>query len=284
MGSDVIGSRMLAGLALSQPAPSPTPEPISVNVPPPTVIVEPQVTVPPELLEKLTTTTVSTFAQPVATILAASIALIAAWVAWKGVRKQITADADKQKRTERLNALVEAITVLEQSISQSADFLRVKNFGGDEVYDAVTGLVSAGQRRKVAAARLRLLQIEVPLKLFNNADQALEKFADNTSLITYFNVKHVRDKTKQAIDLLVSEANLAVKSNSQSYPFRQLIAKLRFRRIRMKVRAHWASVCADTKEPGSEVKVDKPEGDTAATEAQKSSTSIDSGHSLSRDQ
>lgn len=66
-------------------------------IPVPTVVVEPQVTIPPDLLERLTPTVQSGIfglTQPTATICAALIAVVAAIIAYRGVLKQIRSARD----------------------------------------------------------------------------------------------------------------------------------------------------------------------------------------------
>ncbi len=194
MGSDVIGARTLAGLVLSQPAPSPTPEPISVNVPPPTVKVEPQVTIPPDLLDRLTPADPGWFTQPVATLIAALLALLAARIAWRGVQNQIHATADnverqisaehaRHRRTERVAALVVTVELGERSHQALREATKAKTHGNaDQMALTSQRLQDLHDERKVMLVRLQLLGMDSSSIAFgklhfaiNNAAKSLGK-------------------------------------------------------------------------------------------------------------
>lgn len=84
-------------------APTPTPAPPLPD--------EPQVVVfnvPPELIGNLPAQNDTWFTQPVATVLAACIAVVAAVIAWSGARAQIKAEDNRVRRTEKIDALTEA--------------------------------------------------------------------------------------------------------------------------------------------------------------------------------
>lgn len=85
---------------LSAMPPSPTPLPVPDPAPP--VVVN----IPPDLLGQVHNDT--WFTQPIATVIAASIALVAAIIAWSGARAQIAAEDRRLSRSERLDALTEA--------------------------------------------------------------------------------------------------------------------------------------------------------------------------------
>lgn len=79
-------------------------EPPAIVVPVPTVVVEPQVTFPPELLERLAPVETSGFTQPWATLLAGCLAVAAAVIAFIGVyhaQKVAIANSKAQLRQQR---------------------------------------------------------------------------------------------------------------------------------------------------------------------------------------
>ena len=98
------------------PPPSPIPVP-PVPVPVPSVPVPAPPIPPPNVSVNLPAELVvrlpehhdyNWLAQPIATVLAATIALIAAAIAWSSSRAQINAEDRRQRRTERLDLLAEA--------------------------------------------------------------------------------------------------------------------------------------------------------------------------------
>ncbi|MGW9262933.1 hypothetical protein [Gordonia terrae] len=78
------------------PAPPPRPQ-----LPPETA----QIQVPPDVLESIAPADPGWFTQPIATIVAALIALAAAYLAWKGVKRQIQANAENVTRQLSANSL-----------------------------------------------------------------------------------------------------------------------------------------------------------------------------------
>ncbi|WP_124394642.1 hypothetical protein [Rhodococcus wratislaviensis] len=92
----------------------------------PTVVVQPQVAIPSELLDGLVSSNPHWWAQPVATVLAALIALAAARIAWRGVQAQIKTQRDlhaeshqaelrKQERADRVEAVLESVKMLQEA-------------------------------------------------------------------------------------------------------------------------------------------------------------------------
>jgi hypothetical protein len=89
---------------LAQPAPEPTP----VQQPPPTVVVEPQLTFPPELLERLAPVEASGLTQPWATLLAGLFVLVAAFFAFGGVlyAQRVTRATTKAQLRQQRAAMI----------------------------------------------------------------------------------------------------------------------------------------------------------------------------------
>lgn len=122
---------MSAWPLLSQPAPDPSPVPVVPDqdpLPPaPTSIyVDPQLTLPPDIVERLLSPTTHWWAQPGATLIAALIAIGAAVLAWKSVTRQIvkqqdlhdaSADEDRRQqfRNDGMAALSEAVGALQKA-------------------------------------------------------------------------------------------------------------------------------------------------------------------------
>lgn len=115
---------------MTTPVPPPPPVTVTVNVPPPPVTVNvPPLNVtsnlPPDVVEKLAPhhSVGDWLYSQGATVLAAVVALGAAYVAWRSVQRQIGADAtqvtaqidgenNREKRKERLDALTSAAAVI----------------------------------------------------------------------------------------------------------------------------------------------------------------------------
>ncbi|QSE88915.1 hypothetical protein JWS13_10005 [Rhodococcus pseudokoreensis] len=126
---------MSAWPLLSQPAPEPPiPSPVT-----PTVVVEPQLNLPPEILERLPVAPATGWlTQPVATLIAAGMTVVAALVAFAGVlfiqymtRRNLTAQLDKQEELHKDAQKAQAIQH-EKSIKSQLDLLRMQVFAADQ--------------------------------------------------------------------------------------------------------------------------------------------------------
>ncbi|MFZ3395423.1 hypothetical protein TVH25_19445 [Rhodococcus sp. 7Tela_A2] len=150
----------------------------------PEVDVEPEVVVPADLVGLLTQDDPGLLTQPVATLIAAGIALVAAGIAWSGVKRQIRAnnsntnrqlatqrflhresqkaEVKKQLRADRLEALVEAAGALQEGLLVviGLDHEVSAQKSGARMWSAADGYVSNRGRRAVAQVRLRLLGLD----------------------------------------------------------------------------------------------------------------------------
>lgn len=143
-------------------------EPPEIVVPVPTVVVEPQVVIPTELLERLTPPSPGLVAAADATLIAGGLTLGAAILALigvfyvqsrtrKNVERQIEAERDKHERSERMAALVAAVEVLEEAKLLVVAYQRASSRGTlEDVKDAESKLNANRQQRLVSATRIRL--------------------------------------------------------------------------------------------------------------------------------
>ncbi|OZE26573.1 hypothetical protein CH256_17435 [Rhodococcus sp. 05-2254-6] len=203
--------------------------PVSV-APVPTVVVEPQVTIPPELLETLTPPDPGWFTQPVATILASFIALGAAIIAWRGVKRQINAaagnlarqidaEAKKEDLALKRQALIDGIAALTEArqLLLSRRYLPRKTHDDWSVF--VKQLDLNLQRRNEVSAQLIALHLQESRRLFGEVNTPLITAAGNYDSATQFDERlAVYDAAQEAaIDQL--EADVAnARNNLQSHP------------------------------------------------------------------
>ncbi len=125
------------------------------------------------------------WAQPVATILAASIALLAAWIAWRNVTRQIGNDRRKERRAEQLGAAVEAVAALREALfnirQRKAAGQRDRQLGTEGSRDTRSEwakLATARHARlEVARARLQLFDLEKVTSAFEEAYEALNLYS-----------------------------------------------------------------------------------------------------------
>jgi hypothetical protein len=106
----------------------PTPPPLPPPGPaPPTTVV----TIPPDVLDKLAPhhSWFETLVGPIATIVAALIALGAAFFAWRSIRSQIAVDDKRAKRVERLTLISEMLTASGEFQTAAID---LHGFGGTD--------------------------------------------------------------------------------------------------------------------------------------------------------
>ncbi|XDK90103.1 hypothetical protein R1X32_17115 [Rhodococcus opacus] len=151
----------------------------------PSVVVEPQVTIPPELLEHLATpSNPYWWAQPAATLLAGLLALSAAGIAWWSVSRQIRAnrdtsnrqlatqrylhrqtvkaDSEKQLRADRLAAVVDAAALVHELSEAAADVQFHLEYGDDHLKEQLEARSKAQltvERLHIARSRLRFLDL-----------------------------------------------------------------------------------------------------------------------------
>ncbi|OZC78007.1 hypothetical protein CH251_04960 [Rhodococcus sp. 06-462-5] len=163
--------------------------PPAIVVPAPTVVVEPQVTIPSELLDRLVPPDPGLLTQPVATIIAALIALLAARIAWRGVQKQIhstaqnverqiSAEHARHRRTERVTALAVTVELAERSHQAAREAAKARTRGtADEITACSQRLQELHDERKVMLARLQLLGMESSFGAFATFHLAINKTA-----------------------------------------------------------------------------------------------------------
>lgn len=157
-------------------------------VPVPTVVVEPQVTIPPDLLERLTPTVESgilDITQPTATLVTGFFAVVGALIAFLGVfyaqyrigenlKTQLGAENRKNRRAETLELLGEALAALEEGhlLQKNAPPFTITKLTR-EAQPPDTMAVNAA-RREVILAQLQLLGLDKSKAAFEKAHNALK--------------------------------------------------------------------------------------------------------------
>lgn len=182
---------------LSQQVPEPLPTP-SELAPPTPIQIEQLFHLPPEVIEKLTSPDPGGLTQPVATLIAAGIALAAACIAWCGVQRQINAnrantyrqlatqrhlhretrkaELQKQTRTDRLLALQAAVAALVDVRSGSREVVWLSQTNGSvdkKKYQLLVG--EAISQSSHARAKLILVGLGDAEKIYNTE---LERMGD----------------------------------------------------------------------------------------------------------
>ncbi|NKS29582.1 hypothetical protein GS534_03000 [Rhodococcus hoagii] len=148
---------------------------------------QPRVAIPLELLNSLPAPHNSYWwAQPVATVVAALIALLAATIAWKGVQTQIEtqrelhrksqeADHRKQLRADRLDAVIQTTVMLQKAQVKLAEvaFLRRDEAPAEAIAKLGDELMFTIGLLDVQQVRLSSLAMWRTLGEFNEAQAAL---------------------------------------------------------------------------------------------------------------
>lgn len=125
------------------------------------------------------------WAQPLATILAATIALLAAWIAWRNVTRQLGNERRKERRAERLAAAVEAVEAMREGLfnirQRKAAGERDRKRRTEETREARSDwekqAASRHARIEIVKARLQLLDMSGVAPAFEQACLALNKYS-----------------------------------------------------------------------------------------------------------
>lgn len=204
---------------LSQQVPEPVPTPVE-PAPPTPIQIEQLFNLPPEVIEKLTPPDPSGLTQPVATLLAAGIALVAACIAWWGVDRQIKAnhantnrqlatqrhlhrevqksELRKRAREERLNALQEAVVALiELRTASKAVIVRLTRSYPGEYRESLSKLDGSISKSNQAQAKLVLLRM----------DKAKEVYLKETTRIKEIREEAIYDRIDRDENLTMDDAN-----------------------------------------------------------------------------
>ncbi|MDI9940866.1 hypothetical protein QM806_36515 [Rhodococcus sp. IEGM 1351] len=186
---------------LSQPAPEP---------PIPTVVIEPQLNLPPEVLDRLAPAPPTGLTQPMATLIGSGVTLLAAIVALGGVlfvqyltRRNLTSQLDKQQRlhdeeqaegrrkqaqADRLDALVEAAASLDRMHNGLIGVVSACDRGdAAQLAKSEAELREAFERGSVARLRLKLLRLDESRTDFEAA---------RAVMVTAFG--HIRDRSPES--------------------------------------------------------------------------------------
>ncbi|WP_157978301.1 MULTISPECIES: hypothetical protein [Nocardia] len=125
------------------------------------------------------------WAQPVATVAAAIIALLAAWIAWRNVTRQLGNERQKERRAERLAAAVEAVEAIREGLfnvrQRKAAGQRDRKLRTDATQEARSDwhkqAASRHARIEIARARLQLLGMSGTQSAFEKARLALNSYS-----------------------------------------------------------------------------------------------------------